>query len=76
MGLPSVNGEVAKRAPEQALCLPFFAAYGGHVKEDITEALEEASFEGPLLDPIGTFASIPAFIAKSLREAAAHQVEA
>ena len=59
--------EVAKDNPGQTLCLPFFAAFGGHVKEDITEALTGAGFQGVFLNPIGTFATIPAFIANSLR---------
>lgn len=62
-------GDVAKGGSSQALCLPFFAAYGGHVKEDITDALNAADFEGPLLDPIGTFSTIPGFIASSIMAA-------
>ncbi len=61
--------EIAQGNPDQTLCLPFFAAYGGHVKEDITEALSEADFKGDLLNPIGTFATIPGLIANSLRSA-------
>ncbi len=67
-------GDVVVGSPEQALCLPFFAAYGGHVKEDITDALTAASFKGPLLDPIGTFATIPAFIARTLCAAQSEHV--
>ncbi|MEO3417378.1 CbiX/SirB N-terminal domain-containing protein [Roseovarius sp. CAU 1744] len=62
--------DVAMAAPSQAICLPFFAAYGGHVKEDITEALAAARFAGPFLDPIGTFDAVPALIADSLHRAA------
>ena len=69
-------GDVAMNSPKQALCLPFFAAYGGHVKEDITDALSAADFKGALLDPIGTFPTIPAFVAESLRKAARSQVAA
>ncbi len=61
--------DVAQGVTGQALCLPFFAAYGGHVKEDITDALSAAQFTGDLLDPIGTFPNIPAFIADRLRRA-------
>ena len=67
---------VARGCIGQALCLPFFAAYGGHVKEDITEALAAARFNGPLLDPIGTFPAIPALIAQGLRRAAQSQAAA
>lgn len=59
----------AAGCPDQTLCLPFFAAYGGHVKEDITEVLHEVDFKGVLLDPIGTFPMIPSFIAASLSKA-------
>ncbi len=61
--------DVVRHSPDQALCLPFFAAYGGHVKEDITDALAAAAFKGALLNPIGTFDEIPAFIAHALRHA-------
>ena len=61
--------DAAKGVPDNALCLPFFAAYGGHVKEDITDALAAAHFKGALLNPIGTFDAIPALIAESLRRA-------
>ena len=66
---PPFFGDAAKECPGQALCLPFFAAYGGHVKEDITEALAAADFTGPLLPPIGTLPEIPAFVAKALSAA-------
>ncbi|WP_299848897.1 CbiX/SirB N-terminal domain-containing protein [uncultured Roseovarius sp.] len=69
-------GDVAMGCRGQTLCLPFFAAYGGHVKDDITDALSVADFKGALLDPIGTFQTIPAFVAKSLRKAARSQVTA
>lgn len=35
------------------LCLPFFAAAGGHVTEDIPAALAKAGFSGRILPPIG-----------------------
>ncbi len=69
-------GKVAMNCPDQALCLPFFAALGGHVKEDVADALSAAAFTGPCLAPIGTFDRIPAFIAESLRKAARSQVAA
>lgn len=61
--------EATRRCTGAALCLPFFAAYGGHVKEDITEALAAVDFDGPLLDPIGTLDAIPGLIARGLRQA-------
>lgn len=69
-------GDVAMDSSAQTLCLPFFAALGGHVKDDVTDALAAADFKGPLLAPIGTFDAIPAFIAESLRKAARAQVAA
>ncbi|WP_306116775.1 MULTISPECIES: CbiX/SirB N-terminal domain-containing protein [unclassified Roseovarius] len=69
-------GDIAMDCPEQALCLPFFAALGGHVKDDVTDALKVADVKGPLLAPIGTFDTIPAFIAGSLRKAARAQAAA
>jgi sirohydrochlorin ferrochelatase len=52
-----------------ALCLPFFAARGGHVIEDLPEALEQARFDGTLLDPVGTDPRVPALIAAAIRGA-------
>lgn len=49
-----------------ALVLPFFAARAGHVLIDLPEALQEASFEGPVLPPIGTWDEIPDLIAQAL----------
>ena len=63
--------DIAQSGQDRSICLPFFAAYGGHVKEDITDALTEADFKGLLLDPIGTFEAIPEFVAQSLRNASA-----
>ncbi len=69
-------GDVVLDSPTQALCLPFFAALGGHVKDDVTDALAATDFKGSLLAPIGTFDTIPALIAESLRKAARAQVAA
>lgn len=66
-------GELTAKSAGQVLCLPFFAAYGGHVKEDITDALNAAEIEDALLDPIGTLDAIPAFITVSLERAARAQ---
>lgn len=51
---------------ERSICLPFFAARGGHVIDDIPEALDLASFRGLRLDPIGCAPGIPALIARAL----------
>jgi sirohydrochlorin ferrochelatase len=52
-----------------ALCLPFFAARGGHVIDDLPQALAEAEFKGTLLDPVGLDARVPGLIAAALTAA-------
>ncbi len=49
-----------------ALCLPFFAAAGGHVTSDIPAALANAGFKGRLLPAIGTDHRVPALIARAI----------
>ena len=61
---------VAKTFGAGALCLPFFAARGGHVIDDLPAALAEAGFAGRLLDPVGADARVPGLIAAALRRAA------
>ncbi len=60
----------AARGAEPGVCLPFFAAENGHVREDLPEALAEAGFMGPLLPAIGTDAETPAIIAAAFLRAA------
>ena len=50
----------------RAVCLPFFAARGGHVTGDIPEALDLADFQGVRLDPIGCAPGVPALVARAL----------
>jgi sirohydrochlorin ferrochelatase len=50
----------------RAICLPFFALSAGHVVGDVPEALKEASFDGPLLPPIGEHPQAAPLIAKAL----------
>lgn len=59
---------VAPTLPD-ALCLPFFAARGGHVIDDLPVALAEAGFRGPVLPPVGLDDRVPALIAAALRAA-------
>lgn len=61
---------VARTMSAGALCLPFFAAKGGHVIDDLPAALAEAAFEGQLLEPVGLDARVPLLIADALRLAA------
>ena len=49
-----------------AVCLPFFAAGGGHVSDDIPQALAEAEFQGRILPPVGLDARVPGIIAAAL----------
>ena len=63
--------EAARGAGERALCLPLFAAAGGHVGTDVPEALERAGFAGALLPPLGTTDQAPAAIACGLAAALA-----
>jgi sirohydrochlorin ferrochelatase len=48
------------------VCLPFFAAGGGHVSDDIPSALAEAGFSGRILPPVGLDARVPGIIAAAL----------
>jgi sirohydrochlorin ferrochelatase len=50
-----------------ALCLPYFAATGGHVAEDIPQALAAAGFQGRLMPAIGGDRRVAAVIAQSLQ---------
>jgi sirohydrochlorin ferrochelatase len=52
-----------------AICLPFFAAKGGHVLDDVPEALDLAAFQGVLLDPIGCAPGAAALVTHSLARA-------
>lgn len=54
-----------------ALCLPFFAAKGGHVIDDLPAALSEAGFTGPVLEPLGLDPRVPGLIAGALQRAMA-----
>lgn len=49
-----------------AVCLPFFAAEGGHVGTDIPAALAEAGFAGRILPPLGLDPRLPQIIAAAL----------
>jgi sirohydrochlorin ferrochelatase len=48
------------------VCLPFFAGEGGHVSEDIPQALAEAGFTGRILPPVGLDARVPGIIAAAI----------
>ncbi len=46
--------------------LPFFAAEGGHVSDDIPAALAKAAFRGRILPPLGLDARVPGIIAAAI----------
>jgi sirohydrochlorin ferrochelatase len=48
------------------VCLPFFAAEGGHVTDDIPEALGAAGFTGRILPPVGLDARVPGIVAAAI----------
>jgi sirohydrochlorin ferrochelatase len=47
-------------------CLPFFAAAGGHVGQDLPAALAQAAFPGRILAPLGLADRAPDLIAAAL----------
>ena len=61
--------DVARGFGPNAVCLPFFAAKGGHVIDDLPEALAKANFSGCLLPPLGLDPRVPALIADALQNA-------
>jgi sirohydrochlorin ferrochelatase len=48
------------------VCLPFFAAEGGHVSDDIPAALAQAGFTGRILPPVGLDTRVPGIIAAAI----------
>ena len=59
--------DVAGGFPAGSLVLPFFAARGGHVVDDLPQALEGAGFRGEVLPPLGLDARVPGLIRAALR---------
>ncbi len=62
--------DVAGHFGPNAVCLPFFAARGGHVTDDLPQALAEAGFTGQVLPPLGLDPRVPGLMARALRLAA------
>jgi sirohydrochlorin ferrochelatase len=54
---------------ENAICLPFFAAAGGHVTQDIPTALAASGFQGRILPALGLNTSAPAIAAAAITAA-------
>ena len=58
--------QLASLTGNGGVCLPFFAAEGGHVSDDIPAALAEARFSGRSLPPVGLDARVPGIIAAAI----------
>lgn len=58
--------KLASLTGRTGVCLPFFAAEGGHVTDDIPGALAEAGFQGRILPPVGLDARVPGIIAAAI----------
>lgn len=52
---------------DRAVSLPLFALRAEHVLDDLPEALDQAGFRGPRLDPIGLAPEVPDLIAAAIR---------
>ena len=50
-----------------SICLPYFAAEGGHVSDDLPKALRQAGFQGRVLPPLGNDPRLPMIIAEAIR---------
>jgi sirohydrochlorin ferrochelatase len=62
--------EVARGRGLRTLALPFFAGTGGHVRDDVPQALDRAEFQGLRMEPLGNAHFIPELIAHALEHAA------
>lgn len=49
-----------------SVCLPYFAAEGGHVSDDLPRALAEAGFQGRVLPALGLDPRLPGVIARAI----------
>jgi sirohydrochlorin ferrochelatase len=65
-GFIDQDPQLATLTGRGGVCLPFFAAEGGHVSEDIPAALAEAGFTGRILPPVGLDARVPGIIAAAI----------
>lgn len=62
--------EAARDLGPHSLCLPFFALEGGHVLDDLPEALGQVGFAGVRLPVLGDHPRVPELIAGAARNAA------
>ena len=58
--------QVSSLTGRAGVCLPFFAAEGGHVSDDIPRALVGAGFQGRILPPVGLDRRVPGIIAAAI----------
>lgn len=66
VGFIDQEPQLATLSGRAGVCLPFFAAEGGHVSEDIPAALAEAGFQGRILPPVGLDRRVPGIIAAAI----------
>ncbi len=66
VGFIDQKPQLATLTGRGGVCLPFFAAEGGHVSDDIPAALAEAGFTGRILPPVGLDPRVPGIIAAAL----------
>lgn len=63
---PPFLADAAREFGEQSVCLAHFALRSGHVEIDVPEALDAATFRGPVLPPMIEWPETPRLIAGSL----------
>lgn len=61
----------ARAVGRYAICLPFFAAQGGHADDDVPDALRAAHFQGEHMPVLGAAPAVPELIAKTIVRALA-----
>ena len=66
VGFIDQEPQLASLSGRGGICLPFFAAEGGHVRDDIPAALTKAGFTGRILPPVGADARVPGIIAAAI----------
>ena len=59
--------DVAQAVPDAAMCLPFFAMEGEHVRKDVHKALETAGFTGDLLPSISYLPGMNEIVSESIQ---------
>jgi sirohydrochlorin ferrochelatase len=69
---PSIASAASNAGP-RAICLPFFAARGGHTLDDVPEALDKVGFAGVRADPIGAHPQIASLISRRVADFATMQ---